>query len=188
MDEARLHTCEQSPRGEHHFIADVTCCYPVLCKLWAARFVSRLDPLTSCRAEPVSRSIFITDEKGGFARGCKYPNFSRKGCRTQNLASFKASRSYGRLAESSLHWYLRLGIFELETGILSSSGSSTEVPGILRNSVELRRSELHLPPVADRGHVNRLVGRDRRWLSLLVQSAAADYSYPSAQGLFRGGR
>ena len=43
-----------------------------------------------------------------------------------------------------------MGIFELETGILSSSASSTEVLAVLRISIELRRRELHYPPVANR--------------------------------------
>ena len=37
-----------------------------------------------------------------------------------------------------------------EARVLSSGGSTKEVPGILCNSIELGRSELHLPPAADR--------------------------------------
>ena len=127
----------------------------------------------------------FTVGKGGITRGFEHPNVPRKGCYPRGSASFRASRSCGRLARPSLHRYVRLGIFELETGILSSSASSKEVPGILRSSIELRRSELHLPPVADRPNACWLAGCDRRPLSLLVQSAAAAHSLPSTQGLFR---
>ena len=60
-----------------------------------------------------------------------------------------------------------------------------KVSGILCNSIELGRSERHLPPAADREHACRLAGRERRRLSLLVQSAAADHPHPSPHGLFR---
>lgn len=132
--------------------------------------------------------LFFTDGNGGATRGCEHSNFLGKGCRPRDLASSKSSASCGRLAEPSLHRYLRLGIFELEDGILSSGASSKEVPGILRNSIELGRGELHLPPVADREHAYGLAGRERRRLSLLVQSAAAAHTYSSTQELFRRNR
>ncbi len=146
-----------------------------------------LDPLALNGAGPIC-DFFSIGRNSEVTRGCEYPNVRQRGCRPRCLASFKASKSCGRLAESSLHWYLRLGIFELETGILSSTASSTEVLGVLRDSIELRRSELHLPPVANREDACRLAGRDRRWLSLLVQGAAADHSHSSAQGLLRRSR
>ena len=45
---------------------------------------------------------------------------------------------------------LPAGHMRAEARVLSSGGSTKEVPGILCNSIELGRSELHLPPAADR--------------------------------------
>src|ERR1700677_2958366 len=125
---------------------------------------------------------------GGVTHGCENPYFPRNKRRPQDIASSKGSRSSGRVAGPTLHWSLRLGVFQLEAGILSPGRISKEVPRILRNPIELGRSELHLPPVADGEHTRRLAGRKRRRLSLLVQSAAADHSLPSTQEMFRRSR
>ena len=69
-----------------------------------------LDSWASHGAEPILRFIFFTDGNRGVNRGCEYPNVRQKGCRPRCLANFKAFRSCGRLAESSFHWNLRLGI------------------------------------------------------------------------------
>jgi len=98
-----------------------------------------LDPLAAYGVGTTLQFIF-NDGMGCHLVDAKHPNVRPKGC-DREVREFQSLQKCGRLAESRPSLVPPLGIFELETGIpILKTLSSTEVLGVLRISIDLRRS------------------------------------------------
>src|SRR5580658_6057614 len=90
---------------------------------------------------------------------------------------------YSGTYESTVRRYVGLRVSDVETGLLSSEIGCERLSEALRSAAELRRDQLHVPPVAESVDAGKLGFSYARRIRIRVQSAHANHAPVAIEGI-----